>query len=188
MQPLEQLEGDLRFLRRAVESDHRSHAPAAIYVLWAVAVVIGFALVDFRHSWVPGYWTIVGPAGFAASTYLSWRHARRAGRVSAFEGQQHVLHWGGTLVAILLAMLMPYVGAVPWDSINALILLVLALAYFTAGVHLDRSVVWVGVLLAAGYIGVALNLAYAWTVVGVVVAAALLMAGRRREPSREAAT
>ena len=52
MQGLEQLEGDLRFVRAAVESTDRPRAPAAVYFLWAVIGLVGCSLVDLRPGWV----------------------------------------------------------------------------------------------------------------------------------------
>ena len=52
MTELERFEGDLRFVRSALASSEQSHSPAGIYFLWAVAVAIGFALVDFRECLV----------------------------------------------------------------------------------------------------------------------------------------
>ena len=63
--------------------------------------------------------------------------------------------------------------------------LLLSLGYFTAGLHLDRFFLWVGVLLAAGAIVVTFVDAYAWTGVGIAVAGSLTVAGIRQERSRE---
>jgi hypothetical protein len=187
MDQLEQLEGDLRFVRNTVESAGRQRSPAAIYFLWAIAGLVGCALVDFRETWVPWCWGIAGPVGFAASSYLGWRHARGSGQLSRSSGWRYLLHWGGLMTAIGLAVLMPIGGVLPWEALNATILLILALGYFEAGVHLDRPLLWVGVLIAVGYVFVVFVSAYTWTIVGVALATALTMAGLRVERAHEAA-
>jgi hypothetical protein len=53
MDALEQLKGDLRFVRAAVDRADRHVPPTAIYFLWAVVGFCGFALVDFADRWVP---------------------------------------------------------------------------------------------------------------------------------------
>jgi hypothetical protein len=55
-----------------------------------------------------------------------------------------MLHWGGLLGAIALAILLPARGLVPAAAVGPVILLLLALAYFLAGVHLDPAFRWVG--------------------------------------------
>lgn len=186
MDPIESLEGDLRFVRAAVASAGRSTTPAAIYYLWAAIGLVGCVLVDARPAWIPWYWGAAGPTGFVVSTYLGWRHARRAGQVATSDGWRYSLHWGGMLGAIALALLLPAGGIMPWAALNATILLILALGYFTAGVHLDRALLGVGVLMAAGVVVITIVSAYAWTVVGVVLAAALAIAGLRAGRRHEA--
>ena len=86
MDQLEHLEGDLRFVRGALDTSTRGASPSMLYFLWAAIVLIGFALVDFQSEWVPGYWAVACPAGFFASAYLGCRHARWLGQASASDG------------------------------------------------------------------------------------------------------
>ena len=187
MDDLGQLKGDLHFVRAVVETADRDGSPTMIYFLWAIVGLCGFALVDFGHTWVPLYWSIAGPAGFLASAYLGWRHARRTGQVTAPAGSRYLLHWGGMLTAIFLAVLMPIGGLLQWDGLGPAILLILALGYFQAGVHLDRALLWIGLLMGAGYLFVLFVSVYAWTVVGLVLATALTIAGLRGGRQHEAA-
>jgi hypothetical protein len=182
----DQARSDLRFVRAVVEGDDRDSSPAAIFFLWAVVVLVGFALVDFYETWVAAYWSIAAPAGFLASAVLGWRHGRRTGQVTAAVGQRYLLHWGGMLVAIFLAVLMPVAGVLPPGALGPAILLILALGYFEAGVHLDRAFLWVGLLMGGGYVFVVFVAAYAWTVVGLVVAIGLSTVGLRRGRLHEA--
>ena len=77
MNALEQLKGDLRFVRAAVDRADRHVPSTAIYFLWAVVGFCGFALVDFAGRWVPLHWSIAGPTGFLASAY-HWMASRRS--------------------------------------------------------------------------------------------------------------
>jgi hypothetical protein len=187
MTELERLESDLRFVRGALTASERKHSPAALYFLWAAAVLTGFVLVDVRPDWVGPYWMVTGPAGFLASAWLGWRQARASGQLSAADGRRQLLHWGSMLFAVALALLLPGRGLMPWPSLNPLILLILAFGYFTAGVHGERPLLWLGGAMAAGYVLVILGTPYAWTIVGVALAVALAVAGIRRERALEAA-
>jgi len=91
------------------------------------------------------------------------------------------------LTAIFLAVLMPINGLLQWDGLSPAILLILALGYFQAGVHFDRALLWIGLLMGAGYLFVMFVSAYAWTVVGLVLAVALTIAGLRGGRPHEAA-
>jgi hypothetical protein len=188
MEHLEHVEGDLRFVRRALDASTRGGSPSTLYFLWAGICLIGFALVDFRVAWVSTYWSIAGPLGFIASAFLGWRHGRRVGQVSSSDGGRYLLHWGGVLVAIALAVWLRTRGGISPEHFHAVILLVLALGYFTAGLHLDRPFVWVGLLMAGGFVVVTLVSWYAWTTVGLALAAALTVAGIREGRTGEATT
>lgn len=180
MDHLERLHGDLNFVRDAVDASTRSKSPSALYFVWAVIVLIGFSLMDFRPDAVPEYWVVAGPAGFLISAYLGWRHARGIGQASSADGRRHLLHWGAVLVAIALAVLLGVASALPSSTLHTVILLVLALGYFTAGLHLDRSFLWVGLLMGAGSIVVTFVAAYAWTGLGIALAVSLTIAGIRQ--------
>jgi hypothetical protein len=179
MEHLQQLEQDLRYVRTAVERAETYPTPRLLCFLWAALVLCGFALVDLRGAWVPTYWVIAGPAGFVTSAYLGWRHAQRAGRLSAGAGIRHMLHWGAVLAAVFLVGLMPLGGVMADRAVGPAILLVLALGYFQAGVHFDPAFRGIGLLLAAGYIVVLFVPAYAWLTLGVFVAMALVTLGLR---------
>jgi len=187
MTELGRLEADLHFVRDALAASDRKLLPASLYFVWAGAVLIGFTLVDFRPQLVGPFWTVAGPLGFIVSAVLGARHARSRGQVSAAEGRRHLLHWGGMMAAIALAVASPALGVLPWQSVNSVILLIIALGYFTAGVHGDRRFLWVGVLMAGGYVLVALVSGYAWTIVGVTLTVALTAAGLLGEAPGEAA-
>jgi hypothetical protein len=116
------------------------------------------------------YWVVAAPGGFLASAVLGWFHGRQGGSSAAI-GTRQALHWSGLLAAAFLARLLPSDGSA--------ILLVLALGYFLAGVHLDRPMLWVGLLMGGGYVLVLQAPAYAWTAVGIGVAAGLILAGLR---------
>lgn len=186
MDHIEHLENDLHFVRRALSASTRGGSPSALYFLWAGICLIGFALVDFRASWVPTYWSVAGPLGFVTSATLGWRHARRVGQASSAEGTRHALHWGGVLVAVALAVWLRSRGGLSPEHLHAVILLVLALGYFTGGLHLDRPLLWVGLVMAAGFVVVTLGSWYSWTTVGLALAVALTAAGIREGRAGEA--
>lgn len=186
MDQLERLQGDLRFVRGALDDSTQRPSPSALYFLWAAIVLIGFSLVDFRHDAVPAYWSVAAPMGFVVSAYLGWRHANRIGQTSSSVGTRHMLHWGSVLAAVALAVALGVSRAMPSASIGTEILLLLAVGYFTAGLHLDRVFLRIGLLLGVASVVVTLVPVYAWTMVGITVAVSLVVAGIRAGRSHEA--
>jgi hypothetical protein len=179
MDRLQQLEQDLRYVRTAVERAEPDRTPRRLCFLWAAVGLVGFALVDLRDDWVPLYWAVAAPIGFAVSAWMGWHHARRRGQASAQQGARHLLHWSALLAAVFLAWLMPVRGELPWAAIGPTTLLLLALGYFQAGVHFDPAFRWIGLVLALGYVFVLFVDAYAWLTLGVLFALALVTVGLR---------
>jgi hypothetical protein len=178
----DRVRSDLSYVREAVESSDRHPTPASIYLLWAAIGTVGFPILDLAPRYAPWFWLIASPLGLAVSLWLGRRHARRIGQMGRSEGRRHGLHWLGVVLAAALAMPLAVTGRVDGTALGQVILLLVALTYFLAGVHLDRAMLWVSGLLVAGYLALFVVAAWAWTVIGLTLAAGLAAcaaAGRR---------
>ena len=171
----EELHADLSYVRGAVEKSEGSPSVRGIYLLWGLAILIGFPLADFAPGAVPLYWTIVGPVGFLASGFLGYRAGVKRGQHERSLGLRHALHWGGMMICIGLIIPLAATGVLDWTGLTRVILLVLALSYFLAGVHLDRPLMWAGLIMLGGYVLLFFVEVYAWTIIGVVLAAGLFL-------------
>jgi hypothetical protein len=180
---LDSARADLEFVREAVRRDSSGGSPVPIALLWAAISLAGFPLADFAPHLAAPFWAIASPLGFALSLWLGSRGARAAGELDRREARRWAWHWGGLLGAIALAALAPLSGSVGWNDFAAGVLLVTAVAWFTAGVHLHRPLLGVAAVLAVGYLLVLFVPGPTWTLVGVVSALSLVVlavAGRRR--------
>jgi hypothetical protein len=180
-------EEDLGYVRDLVARSERDDTPRAIWYLWAAIGGIGFALIDFRPDSVGLFWLVAAPLGFLASVWLGWRHARKLGQESRREGRTHMLHWGGMGGAIALLVFFAARGHLTGEEIAQAILLVVALGYFLAGVHLTRPLLWVGLVLAGSFLAVEFVGGYVWTMVGAVMALALLVTAHVQDEAGGAA-
>ena len=181
MNDLHSLQSDFRFVRDSVARlDRRSSSP---YFLWSALVLCGFVLMDVRPVWVGPYWTILGPAGGALTGYLAWRERQRRGEVNRAMGMRHALHWSAMGCVIFLLVFMVGRG-ITAEALGPIVLLVIALSYFQAGIHTDPPLRWMGLLTIAGYIVVLTVHTYAWSMVGVALAAGLMILGLREMRSR----
>jgi hypothetical protein len=173
-------ERDLGYVRDVLRRSERRAMPGAILYLWAAISVAGFAIVDAAPQRAGLYWLVAGIAGFVLSSWIGARHARATGQESREIGRRHMLHWSGMGVAIfLLSFGAQGWGSTPQASSHA-ILLIVALSYWLAGVHLVSPLKWMGVLAAATYLALAIveDFSYPWTAAGIVIAAGLVVAGR----------
>lgn len=181
-----QMASELGYVSSLVKKSERNPSPAAIHLLWAAISLVGFSMVDFAPRAVGAFWAIAGPLGGLLSAFLGWRYSVRRGQVDRDEGMRHMLHWFGMMAIIFLSVLLASTGAVAWPALARMILLLLALTYFLAGVHLERPLIWVGALMAGCYLALFLIPAYGWTVVGIVVALGMVATTRMGGPRRVA--
>lgn len=173
------LHDDLSYVRTVLHRAEAGDNPAVIYFLWAAISFIGFAMIDFFPRMTGFYWMIAGPAGGVLSAFLGYRTGRALGQTSRREGRMHGLHWSGLMAAILLLVPLVATGQLAPGGMPRLILLIVALSYFMAGVHLDRRLLWVGLALGGCYLFTVfeVDLPYLWTITAALLSASLVIAG-----------
>ena len=174
MTDTKELKEDIAYIRAAADRSDTNLVPS-IYLLWAVIVLCGFALVDFvdDYRWIGRYWVVSAPAGFCLSVWLGMRASHHAGQADRQEGIRWSLHWLAFMVAGLLGGALVAAGHLKWSGFNSLWVLLLSLTYFQAGVHLERRLLPIGLVLGVCYLITLFLPGYVWTTAGVIVAVAL---------------
>jgi hypothetical protein len=174
-----QMREDLSYVRSALDRASAAGNPAIVYVLWAAISFFGFAIIDYAPERTSFYWMIMGPLGGVLSAVLGWRAGRALGQDSRREGRLHGLHWGGMMVAILLLIPLVTTRAVSVTELPRIILLLVALSYYLAGVHVDRRLLWVGAAVGGCYLFTVYqrDLPRLWTITAAALAASLVAAG-----------
>ena len=176
----ERIKDDLAYIRGAVERTEGVHVPS-VYLMWAAIGLVGFSMPDFiTNGWVGWsynaigwYWAVMGPAGFAASWLLSARANDRAGQLNMRTDIRWGLHWAAFGATGILGIALALSGHVGWEVYGALWVLLLALSYTLAGVHLERRLLPIGIMLGVGYLAILFLPQYGWIAAGVLTAAAL---------------
>lgn len=171
----EQLESDLSYVRDAVRRSDNSKSPPSIYYFWAAVSLIGFAIVDYSPQHAGLFWMVAGPGGWIVSALLARAWCRKTGEMNRRMGLRYGLHWAGLLGAIFLLMFGASQGAWDMEAGGHLILLILSLTYFFAGLHMDRALLWVSLITLAGFIGLFFLTGPVWTITGIAVAIGLAM-------------
>jgi hypothetical protein len=176
MADLDRLQQDLGFVRHTVARSGLGQ-PVATYFLWSVLMLIGFALADAQPVWVGYYWLVAGTLGGVISAVFGIREQKRRGEIDSAVGEQWTLHWAAFMAAVMLLVMMAVRGGIAWASFGPIVLLLLALTYFHAGLYLSPPLRWIGLLAGVGYVVVLTVSTYPWTIVGIVMAAACATAG-----------
>jgi hypothetical protein len=186
MADLDRLQQDLGFVRQTV-THAGPRAPVSLYFLWSAIMLCGFILGDLRPTLMAAYWMVAGPLGGIASGYLGWRDQRQHGHLDREVGIRWAWHWTAFMAAIVLLVPLGVGGRIPWDAFGPVVLVMIALTYFQAGVHLNPPMRWIGILAAIGYLVVLTMTTHAWTIAGVMLAAGSALAGIQESRARAAA-
>lgn len=167
------IQSDIGFVKDLVSKAKAPSTPGSVYALWAVLVAVGFTMVDFAPMWVGFYWMIAGPGGGLLSGYLGSKAGIKRGQIDREVGIQHALHWSGMLVVTGLAVLLAVKGLVHGQVISQIILLIVALGWWSAGVLFDRAFLYLGGIMMLGFIATLFISKYAWTGMGILMMIAL---------------
>ena len=176
MTDIDKLREDVAYVRAA--TDRSDNVPfRSVYMLWAVIILFSIPLREFvdDKSWIGWYWWIAVPVGFLLSMWLGSRTSERIGQADRERGMRWVKHWLAYVVACLLGGLLVAGGKLTDSGIGALSVLLLALSYFHAGLHLDRRLVPVGILIGICFPIILYLPSYGSTASSVVIAVALFV-------------
>ncbi len=175
-----QVHDDLDYVRTVLKrAEDTAGNPATIYFLWAAITFFGFAIIDVAPEKTGLYWVIAGPLGGVLSGILGHRAGRATGQQSQREGRIQAMHWSGLLAAAFLLVPLAITHVIAIQDFPRLVLLIVALSYYTAGVHTDRRLVPVSFVLAGCYLLTVFvrDLPYLWTVTAAILATSLTVAG-----------
>lgn len=176
----DKIESDIGYVKDLVAKSDNPISPASFYIIWGVILMVGFSLIDFAPGWVGLFWMIAGSAGGLLSAFLGHKAGVNKGQINREIGIKYALHWSGMAVIVLLAILLGLKGLVHGVVISQVILLVVALGWWTAGVHFDRIFLWLGGIMVLGFLGTLFMDRYAWTAMGVLLGTVLIVAAIRQ--------
>jgi hypothetical protein len=173
----EQIQEDLRFVRAAVERREKPPLQAnGVYYYWAAYVLVGYFLIDAAPA-AANWWFLVGMfPGFAISAIFGRRAMMRSGESDPQVGRRYALHWmGGVILAVVSSVVLANVLGLRGQAGGQLCVAMIGMVYFLAGVHFNRAFIVLGLVMLAGAAVVGYVPHYGWTMLGVVIAAGLVV-------------
>ena len=185
MASTDNLRQDLDYVASAVRRNDRSSGVPSIYFMWAAIIAVGFALPDFAPTLAAPFWLVAGIGGGLLSWWLGERDARRRGVNDVALGRRYGMHWTIGGVGFFLSALPMITGTDDPGQVVSSFLLVAGLVYALAGVHLERPLLWSGLLMLASHLVLVLFAPpYTWSITGLVIAVALTWSGLAAQRTR----
>ena len=139
-----------------------------------VLAMIGIIITDISPTNALYYWIFMLVAYAGTAIYFG---QKLAGTEETGLGDfvlKQIIHWGGSLVAILCVYVLLHTGRVNHEEAGLIMLLVLALATFLAGSRVGWHFYLLGALLCVTTIVVAYIEAFMWI---IILVAAMIVGG-----------
>ena len=183
MQPTQKFEEDVAFVREAVEKrDQRQYNSIAIVVLWAIILVAGYIVNDFRPQVSHLYWPIATSVGFLISIWIGVRAKREEGVAKRSEGAKHTLHWSSLFFTIAAIVFIALRHGLDGWVMGQFITLISGVTWYLGGLHLDRRFLLPGVVCIVSAPAVDYLAPYPWTMAGLAIAASLIISALWMKP------
>jgi hypothetical protein len=140
-----------------------------------IFIMFGLFLANYSLSWADWYWSVMFPIfGLVCLSHQLMTGSVRGMTVWKIVEKQ-ALHWLSPIVAVRIIFLQLEKGQMDADAIALMILLILAVTCFLAGLHFDRSFIWLSIFLAVvALLGTEVE-AYLWLIVVVGLLAVALI-------------
>jgi hypothetical protein len=143
-----------------------------IMILLVLLAIVGIGITDFSPLTSHWYWLAMVVVTGIACLVMEWSRARKKGLSATTLIKKEVFIWLGVLVAVNLVYFLFHSGRLDSENTGLVILLILALATFLAGLRQDWRLCLLGVLLGGALILATYLEEFLWIVLMVVLAAA----------------
>lgn len=148
----------------------------------------GLVISDLKQDMAWTYWRIMVPCFAVICLWLSW-YLRRSGRnmTSPYSLWHEFFHWVALISCVYLVSVFVQMGVMGKVDAYLVVMTLLALTTFIAGIYVDRSFIVIGIALALFALGAALAITYLYTVmlpITVVIAIILIIMiykGKKKE-------
>jgi len=153
-----------------------------IFLIFMVLSIIGLGITDISPARSLWYWYAMAPVFACGCLIIEWTRVRTEENRWLSILRTQMLTWAGLLVAVHVVLLLLRSGRLTYESTGLVILLLLALTTFIAGINLGYQV-----CLFGGFLGLIVLMAayleeYVWVLaLLMIVGAAVSFYGLKRK-------
>lgn len=108
---------------------------------------LGMVLTDVRSSGAWDYWKWVVPVYAILALWLSWYVRRQNGTITAIALGHELLHWVGVIAAVFMVSFFIHLGIISRFIAGIFDLTLLSLGVFLAGVYIETTFIFIGIVL-----------------------------------------
>ena len=139
--------------------------------------IIGIGIVDYFPEYSRHYWFAMVIVFAGGCLIMEWSRARGKGQKWTTIVKTQLLLWVGLLLAVQIVFLLQRTRGLNNENTGLIILLLLALTTFFAGINLGWRLLIVGIFLGVALIGAVYLDQFAWMflIIAIVVVAIFLL-------------
>jgi uncharacterized membrane protein HdeD (DUF308 family) len=148
-----------------------------ILIVLMLLSIIGIGIVDYFPEYSRHYWFAMVIVFAVACLILEWSRARGKGQKWTNIIKTQLLLWVGLLLAVQIVFLLQHTRGLNNENTGLIILLLLALTTFFAGINLGWRLLIVGIFQGVALIGAVYLDQFAWMflIIAIVVGAIFLL-------------
>jgi hypothetical protein len=153
-----------------------------LFAFLIILSIIGIAVTSYSNKNVLKYWLVMVPIFAVVSIYYGWVYENKSSRNISDIIKDQILQWIGLLVAVLLVLLLVNYGSINSNDAGYFIIILLSLATYISGVHYDRRLIILAVLLGltAGVASVVEHFFWIMLVLAILTGAYVIYNKRKR--------
>lgn len=148
--------------------EHKASHPWKVRLIVMLVILglsfIGLVVSSISETGAWNYWRIMVPVYACLSLFLSFYLRGKKHHFSGLEVWHEILHWVALILAVYLTSLFVHVGIMGRFEASLVILTLLSLTTFLAGVYIDPTFIIIGALLGFFCAGAAFVTAYLYPV------------------------
>ena len=136
-------------------------------VIALVMLVLGFIgviITDISKTGAWNYWRFLAVVYAVLSLVLSWHLKRKEWKTPLITIWHEIAHWVGLIGAIFVSSYFVQIGLIGRFEASVMILLLLALATFLAGIYIESTLIFIGIILGIFALGIAFLDAYFYNI------------------------
>lgn len=135
-----------------------------IALIMLVLGFIGVVVTDISKTGAWNYWRFLAVVYAILSLCLSWHLKRKEWKTTMLTLWHEIAHWGGLVGAIFISSYFVKIGMIGRFEASVMTLLLLALATFLAGIYIESTLIFIGILLGIFALGIAFLDAYFYNI------------------------
>ncbi|MFZ0243539.1 MAG: hypothetical protein WAL90_18010 [Desulfobacterales bacterium] len=148
-----------------------------VFIILITLSIIGVGVTDFSPGDSHRYWFAMALVFAGACLLLEWDRARDKGQKWTTLLRTQFLIWIGLLLAVQIVYMMFHAGRLDKENTGLIILLLLSLTVFFAGINLSWRLIIVGIFLGGVLIGATFLEEFLWIflLIGIVIVVIFLL-------------